>query len=366
VTGFNRKTVTLIGRLGAMTQRAAADAVAGKGGRVSRGVTRRTKIAVVGHGAYKLMESGVLETRLEHARAVGATCISEHTFLRKLGNGPALETIERAITPDLMARQTGLDEETIATLMLFDVFDTDNGMAGFRDLVAAREIARLLKEGADLPDIIASVFAMRRRDPDKGLSQVRLTHSASDGIVQRIGDAHADLNGQMQLPMPGAAANPSVDELFEAAEIAEEDGDYFEAESLYLRCLDLDRNDPVIAFNLGNVEREQGKLREARFFFQHALSSDPNYVEALYNLADVLDKEGSRNDAKAHLARAIKKDKNYADAIFNLAQFQFRDSEYEEAMAGYERYLELDDASEWSKIARQTLMLCRQMTAAGG
>ncbi len=362
---FNRKTITLIGRLGEMTQRAAAEAVAAKGGRVSRGVTRRTRIAVVGHGAYTLMDSGVLETRIEHAQGVGARCISENTFLRKLGKGPALEPIERAITPDLMARQTGLDEGTIATLMLFDVFDTDNGMAGFRDLVAAREIARLLKEGADLPDIIASVFAMRRRDPGRSLSQVKLTHSASDGIVQRIGDRHADLDGQMQLPMPGAATNPSVDELFEAAEIAEEDGDYFDAESLYLRCLDLDRNDAVIAFNLGNVEREQGKLREARFFFQHALSSDPNYVEALYNLADVLDKEGKRAEAKEYLAKAIKKDKNYADAIFNLAQFQFRDSEYADAMAGYERYLQLDETSEWSKIARQTLMLCRQMTAAG-
>ena len=55
MTGFNRKTTTLIGRLGAMTQRAASTAVAAKGGRVSRGVTLRTRIAVVGHGAYTLM-----------------------------------------------------------------------------------------------------------------------------------------------------------------------------------------------------------------------------------------------------------------------------------------------------------------------
>lgn len=366
MTGLNRKTVTLIGRLGSMTQKAAAEAVSAKGGRVSRGVTRRTKIAVIGHGAYTLMDSGVLDARLDQARHVGATCLSENAFLRKLGRGPALADIERAITPDLMARQTGLDQATIATLMLFDVIETDNDMSGFRDLVAAREIARLLKEGASLADIVASVYAMRRRDPEKSLSEVKLTHSAADGIVQQIGDARADLDGQMQLPMPGAAANPSVDELFEAAEIAEEDGDYAEAESAYLRCLDLDRNDAVIAFNLGNVEREQGKLREARFFFQHALSSDPNYVEALYNLADVLDKEGKRDEAKQHLAAAVKKDKNYADAVFNLAQFHFRDSEYDEAIAGYERYLTLDDASDWSKIARQTLLLCRQMTAASG
>ena len=366
MTGFNRKTTTLIGRLGAMTQRAAATAVAAKGGRVSRGVTRRTRIAVVGHGAYTLMGSGVLDARLDQARAVGADCISENTFLRRLCAMCELAKIERAISPDLMARQTGLHEATIATLMLFDVFETDNGMAGFRDLVAAREIARLRGEGASLPDIIASVFAMRRRDPDKGLSQVKLTHSATDGIVLQIGDGHADFDGQMQLPMPGAAANPSIDELFEAAEIAEEDGDFAEAESLYLRCLDLDRNDATVAFNLGNVQREQGKLREARFFFQHALSSDPGYVEAMYNLGDVLDKEGKRDEAKIELARAVKKDKNYADAIFNLAQLHFRDSEYADAVAGYTRYLALDDASDWSKIARQTLMLCRQMTASGG
>ena len=140
MTGFNRKTTTLIGRLGAMTQRAAAAAVAAKGGRVSRGVTRRTRIAVIGHGAYTLMDSGVLDARLEQARAMGAECISENTFLRRLGTGAELPKIERAIAPDLMARQTGLDEATIATLMLFDIFETDNGMAGFRDLVAARRL----------------------------------------------------------------------------------------------------------------------------------------------------------------------------------------------------------------------------------
>ena len=86
----------------------------------------------------------------------------------------------------------------------------------------------------------------------------------------------------------------------------------------------------------------------------------------MYNLGDVLDKEGKRDEAKIELARAVKKDKNYADAIFNLAQLHFRDSEYADAVAGYTRYLALDDASDWSKIARQTLMLCRQMTASGG
>ena len=105
---------------------AAATAVAAKGGRVSRGVTRRTRIAVVGHGAYTLMGSGVLDARLDQARAVGADCISENTFLRRLGAMGELAKIERAISPDLMARQTGLDEATIATLMLFDVFETDS------------------------------------------------------------------------------------------------------------------------------------------------------------------------------------------------------------------------------------------------
>ena len=186
MTGFNRKTITLIGRLGAMTQRAAAQAVATRGGRVSRGVTRRTRIAVVGHGAYTLMDSGVLDARLEQARSVGAECISENAFLRRLGKGPDLSDIDRSITPEMMARQTGLGADTIATLMLFDVIETDNGTAGFRDLVAAREIARLQGEGAGLPDIIASVFAMRRRDPEKGLSQVKLTHSAADGIVMQV------------------------------------------------------------------------------------------------------------------------------------------------------------------------------------
>jgi tetratricopeptide (TPR) repeat protein len=212
---------------------------------------------------------------------------------------------------------------------------------------------------------VESTATLRRRDPQRHLSQVRLARSRDDGIVLKIGDRAADLDGQMQLPMPLADRNPSVDEIFEAAEIAEQEGDLAAAEAGYRRCLDLERDDPTTAFNLANVLRDQGRLREARLYFQHAIAADPDYVEAHYNLADVHDKEGHRDLAKAELRRAVALDDRYADAIFNLAQLEFRDGNYEAATTGYERYLALDDSSEWAKIARHTLALLRQQAMQG-
>jgi len=347
-----------------MPQREAAARVTGAGGRVRRGLTRRTSIVVVGHGAYTLVAKGVFDRRMTEAKRVGAVLLSEHAFLRALGVQPGPSPVEWTLDLETLAGQGGLDRGIAERLVLFDVVEPVDDRFGFRDLVAVRDIARLLREGATLAEVLESIAALRRRDPERHLSQVKLARSREDGIVLKIGDRAAGLDGQMQLPMPLTERNPSVDDIFEAAEIAEQDGDLAQAETNYRRCLDLERDDPTSAFNLANVLREMGRLREARLYFQRAIASDADYVEAHYNLADVHDQEGHRAEAKAALRKAIAIDSHYADAIFNLAQLQFRDGENGEAIAGYERYLALDQNSEWAKIARQTLLLLRQQNLA--
>jgi tetratricopeptide (TPR) repeat protein len=349
----------------AMPRRAAAARVVASGGRVRRGLTRRTAVVVVGHGAHSLLANGVFDRRLTEARRLNAVVLSEHDFLRAIGDLGPLPSVERDIPAEALAQQAAIDPAVLDRLVLFDVVEPVAGRFGFRDLVAVRDVARLLEDGASLAEVVESTATLRRRDPQRHLSQVRLARSRDDGIVLKIGDRAADLDGQMQLPMPLADRNPSVDEIFEAAEIAEQEGDLAAAEAGYRRCLDLERDDPTTAFNLANVLRDQGRLREARLYFQHAIAADPDYVEAHYNLADVHDKEGHRDLAKAELRRAVALDDRYADAIFNLAQLEFRDGNYEAATTGYERYLALDDSSEWAKIARHTLALLRQQAMQG-
>ena len=118
----------------------------------------------------------------------------------------------------------------------------------------------------------------------------------------RIGEGYADLDGQLRLPMPDAG-NPTADELFEAAEIAEDAGEWASAERHYRRALDLDGGDQGAAFNLANALAAQDRGAEAQIYLRRALAIDPDFAEAWYNLAGFLDAAADRAGAKDSLNR---------------------------------------------------------------
>ena len=95
----------------------------------------------------------------------------------------------------------------------------------------------------------------RRRGPP--LARLKLVRDERGRLARRIGDAYAELDGQIRLSLP-RADNPSVDEVFDAAEEAEQAGDLAAAATLYRRCVSMDPHDPIAPFNLANVLREQG------------------------------------------------------------------------------------------------------------
>lgn len=315
---------------------------------------------MIGHGAHRLIVGGRLAKTLERSDRLGATCLSENAFLRLIDSFEAAESSQRPFPLQTLIDKSGLDAETIRLLSLFDVFALHEGTVGFRDLVAAKEAARLLAEGMPMADLLASVDTLRRRSgPGEDLARVHLGRTDDGEIGLRLGEAVAELDGQMRLPLP-RGDNPSVDALFEAAAEAEEAGAWGAAERLYRRCLTLDRADPIAAFNLANVLREQGRPRAARFYFRLALALDPGFAEAWYNLADLAEQDGLEGEARACLDRALGLDSDYADALFNLAQLEYRREAYDRALTCWERYLSLDAASDWSRTAREGVALCRQ------
>ena len=86
-------------------------------------------------------------------------CISETAFLRALGLLPDAAPMAGAIALDALADKAGLDPEVVRLLVLFDLIEPCDGQCSFRDLVSAREVARLLREGLDLPAILATAGA---------------------------------------------------------------------------------------------------------------------------------------------------------------------------------------------------------------
>ena len=356
------RTFAIVGRLAAVPRRAAIDEVERRGGTVRRDLTRQTAYLIVGGGAGALLD-GRLQTRIDRADTLGVPVSSERTFLRALDLLPPADPEPAAISREELARRAGLDPHIIRLLQLFDVIGRapDDGCS-FRDLVTAREVARLLREGTDLCGILEGVGRIGRRDgtPEgHPLARHKLVCDAEGHLVMRTGDRIAELDGQMRLPFP-PSHNPSIDALFEEAEDAEQEGDLALAEELYRRYIALDRRDPIAPFNLANVLWEQRRNHEAACFLQLAVSIDPGFAEAWYNLANLMGLEHRAELERAYLMKAVAADPEYGDPVYNIALLHFQAEQYEAAVEWWQRYLKLDPDSEWSKKARKGLALCHQ------
>jgi tetratricopeptide (TPR) repeat protein len=317
-------------------------------------------MVVVGRGALRQLADGRLADKLTQADALGARCLSENQFLRALGLLPPAPPEAGALALDELPARTGLSPEVVDLLVLFDVVQPRDRQCSFRELVAAREVARLLADGLPLSEILES--AGRLAQPggaDHPLTRLKLISDEAGRLARRIGDHIAELDGQLRLPLANPG-NPSADELFEAAEEAEQAGDLVGAASLYRRCVDLDRTDPIALFNLANVVRELGRPGEAKLILQRALDLDPMFADAWYNLAAILKAEGQNQAARQCLERAVAADPDYGDPLYNLAQLHFEAGDLQQAGELWRRYLRIDPDSEWSRKARQGLRLCRQ------
>lgn len=365
---FSEKIVTIVGRLATVPNERAVLAVEAAGAVVRRGQPRHGGILVIGRLAYRQLERGGLRRRIRAADEAGARTIGETMFLEALGLVEPAPATRGVVDLEHLPDKTGLDVETLRLLILFDIIQPEGDRCSFRDLVAAREVTRLLREGIDLGDVIEGAIRIagnrpqRRAGPfrqDQPLARLRLVSDQYGRIVHQVGSTVADLDGQLRLPLPDAD-NPAIDELFEAAEEAEWLGELPVATKLYQRCMRLDRRDPIAPFNLANVLRESDDLDGAVFHLRIALGLDPHFADAWYNLALIMDGRGEKPAAMEGFERAIEADPDYADPVYNLAQLHFDDENYEEAERLWTRYLALDPDSEWSRRARYGISLCRR------
>ena len=360
---LDKNAVVFIGRLASMPRRVAASMAREHGAAVRQGLTRKTNIVVIGHGAHNLLKSEKLNKILSKANAVGARCLSENQFLVSLGLLELDPAQNGTITLDVIISQSGLDAATVQILALFDLVQPGDGTYGFRDLVASKEAARILDEGVSLVELIAAVEALRKGDRSTHhLAHSKLVRSDLGGIAMKVGNSFAELSGQLLLPLP--SDNDAVYDMFEQAEEAEANENWSEAERLYRQCTEIDRFDPVAPFNLANVLREQGRTIESRRELHRSVAIDPGFAEAWYNLGYNLDQSGDTAEAVEHYKMAVRCDENYNDALFNLARLQTTLGNNKDAINTWEKYLSLDSASDWSQTAREGLALCRQQSLA--
>jgi tetratricopeptide (TPR) repeat protein len=227
---------------------------------------------------------------------------------------------------------------------------------GYRDLVAAREVARLLGAGVDLAAVIESAVQLRRRGVS--LSEIRLAGTPGGEVLRDVDGQLIGLDGQLRLPILDEV-DETPDGVIAAAEDAEDSGDLDEAERLYRRAVMMDRSDPVAPFHLGNVLDAQGRAGEAALAWRVALQRDAGFAEAWFNLALGAEAHGRPDEAVFDYRCALAASPDYADAAYNLGLVLADRGCHGEALPLFEHFLKLEPRAKEAPLARRLAAECR-------
>ncbi len=355
--------ISFTGRLASMKRAEAFAIVRDRGGAPRHGIARGATLLIVGELGWPLLDDGKPSRSLTEAKLRGVPIVSERRFLEWIGKSFP-DDHAKSYTPIQLAALSRLPADIVERLTLLGLIDARDGLYGFRDLAAARQISRLLACGTPLSVIIHSLYEIRKWLPDARLWNVRLFPESSGRLMVEQPEGRADKRGQFVLPVGSPADDPEA--VFEQAQAAEEAGDPALAESLYRRVIKLDPADPAAAFNLGNLLRGQKRQVEAEAAYRAAVKADKHFTPAWYNLGDLLDDLGRHEEAVQCLKRAVAADPQSADAFFNLALILQRLEQYAEAARFWRRYLELDGGSSWASRARRAMKYCEIRIAGSG
>jgi tetratricopeptide (TPR) repeat protein len=343
------------GRLHGVTRQRLAALVAAAGGRLAATASARVNLLCVAHSTAAANLSAGPSFAVPPRVPSGCAIVSELTLRRLLGLAPPLPLENRTLGLTEIARHARLPAQAVRCLALYDVLEPDGGDYGYRDLLAAREVARLLTADLPLGAIVQAAIALRRSG--RALSDTRLSEAPWGEMLQDVAGRFARLDGQFTLPL--AERFESVDEVFERAEAVEREGNLPEAERLYGIATRMDRTDPVLPFNLGNVLDAQHRPTEAALAYQKAIARDPGFAEAWLNLGLLREGAGEIRAATDCYYAALDARPDYADALFNLALLLTRDEQYEPALPIWDRFLDLKPTGKEAQQARRLSMLCR-------
>ncbi len=352
---LDHASVFVLGRVHGLTRRELGAAVSRAGARLHSRIEKKVTLVAIGSGAAHALLSGsrminVLERMPDHA-----ALISELSFQRSLGLAPPPAQEPRTLKSEDVARLSGLHEEFLFWLALFDVIEPVDDFFSYRDLVSAKEVARLMREGCDFAALVEAAVVLRR--DGVRLSEVRLTVGNDGSVCREIEGVPARLDGQFALPFD--APPERIDDVLECAEEAEFLGDLAAAERLYDLAMKIDREDPITAFNLGNVLDAQGRGAEARILWQKAIDRAPRFPEAWFNLAVAEEEAGNKDAAVTHYCRALSICGDYPDAAYNLALLLHETGRFSDALPVWEHFMAIEPGTADAELARKKAVECR-------
>jgi DNA-binding transcriptional MerR regulator len=247
----------------------------------------------------------------------------------------------------------------------------------FRDLVNAKAAVELVEAGIPPARIRAQMTALRAELPEGEAALTKLRICSDGARVVVVGDdaTYEPTTGQLvmafavkslgdhvarvlELPQPPREAAPPPEtgyQLFLRGLAAEERGDDEAAAQAYRDAVAAEPGLASAHANLGVLGYRRGDRDAARAAFERALELDPELPEARFNLANLLEDLGETELAIAELRRVCWSAPDFADAHYNLGLLLARIGGVAQAQQHLERYLELDDRTEWAGRAREYL-----------
>lgn len=347
------RRIALYGRMLDRPRAQAAALIARRGGTVERDLTRRTQLLVVGRGSLGLIPSGQLGRQLDRAAAQGTPVIGEQR-LSDLLDGH--DTPRPTYPLDRIAPSP--PDRLVRLLNAFDLVHATADDCRFGDVEVLRTAMTLQEDGHEMSSLVRVLLRARAAPPGR-------FRIVSHGGEARLnwGDAVTSLDGQGLLPLP---EQPDLDDVFDAALLAEAEGRLDDAAQGYALCVRMDRRDPIAPFNLANVLAEQGAPADALTRLDQAIARDPGFAEAYYNRARIFEDQGDLDRAMANLRLALDADPDFSRALFNLAQLELQSQHPHRAIDLFDRFLERDPDPDWRAIALKARSVAAAMLARTG
>jgi tetratricopeptide (TPR) repeat protein len=262
--------------------------------------------------------------------------------------------VDQAALPLAVAlSRNGLALEDAQLLAAFDLIAVQGGNCRFGDSAVMQRMAGLRQSGCRASQIVDILLEVQDLAPG-GRFEVVVGGDGRPGLKWADGDT--TLCGQGMLPLDLGGTN--IDDLFEAAILADADGRTDEAIRLFDMCARADRKDAISLHNTANIHLRGGRWNEAVLAYRRALARDPELVEARYNLAQALEALGQPDAAAGELAALLEFDAGHPDALFNLAQLRMKAGRLADALPLYERYLQTGPPADWAARARKAIAYC--------
>src|SRR5258708_29364677 len=187
------------------------------GGQPREGVTKDTRVLIVGELGWPLQDDGRPSNSLATAKSYSIPIVNERRFLEWVGKSVPQEQAKTYMAAQLAALSK-LPPEVVEQLAMFGLIEARDGLYGFPDLAAARQVAQLLGSGTPLSVITKSLRDIRKWLPDARLSNLRLFPQTSARVlVEQVrgrtdSKAHfvLDLTNPPHIPAPAFAQAPSA------------------------------------------------------------------------------------------------------------------------------------------------------------